>query len=562
MNQLLCLAPFVLAAAALAQTPALPKPAAVEGKVANSVTNEPLRKVDLTLSTTMGAVEQMEEALAMFGGGDDTPAPPSAPKTEKKTFQATTDSAGKFRFDHVDPGDYYLTATHASFLDERYKPGIHQGSEGKLHLADGDEMTGIELRMTPQGAVSGKVVDEDGDPIANVIVTAMSVSYASGHRKLAPADVAPCNDRGEFRLGKLPPGHYFVSANAMRVNPLEKVPPLPKDGTPETGYVSTYYPHVTDVSQAAKVEVGAGADLTGFTIQLQKAKVVRIKGQATTAEGAPMKGGEVMLMNPANIGGMQMGMLNSEGRFDLANVQPGTYMLMTMQLGGGKPNMTMQPIVVPDEGLADVKLGAQPEKAVQGRIVTAGDGKVDLQHFIVVLAGDEGVYPMPVLAHATETGIFTAKVAAASYGLTLPYTPPGTYLKSVLLNGRDLSGKPLDFSGGAGDLLVTLGTDGGTVDAAVSLGDKPLFDATVVLLPADPARRFPEATKEKSTDEAGRVTIKDVPPGDYLVFAWEKAEPGAWFDPDYEKSVEKQATKVTVGPKGKEKVEVKAIPRV
>lgn len=140
--------------------------------------------------------------------------------------------------------------------------------------------------------------------------------------------------------------------------------------------------------------------------------------------------------------------------------------------------------------------------------------------------------------------------------------PPGTYVKSVVLNGRDVLGKQLDFSSGTGELLVTLGTDGGKVDATVSLHDKPLFDATVVLLPADPARRFPDTTKETSTDETGHVTVKDVPPGDYLVFAWEKVESGEWFDPDYEKSIEKQAAKVSVGPKGSEKVEIKAIPRV
>ena len=99
------------------------------------------------------------------------------------------------------------------------------------------------------------------------------------------------------------------------------------------------------------------------------------------------------------------------------------------------------------------------------------------------------------------------------------------------------------------------------MDAAVTLSDKPLFDATVVLLSADSGRRFPETTKSESTDETGHVVLKDVPPGDYLVLAWEKIESGEWFDPDVLKAVEKQAARITVASKGTGKVELKAIPR-
>jgi hypothetical protein len=82
----------------------------------------------------------------------------------------------------------------------------------------------------------------------------------------------------------------------------------------------------------------------------------------------------------------------------------------------------------------------------------------------------------------------------------------------------------------------------------------------VVLVPADPNRRFPEAVRRSPSDEKGRLTLKDVPPGDYLAFAWEKVEEGAWYDPDFLKTVQSQAVKVRIGPKATEKVELKLIP--
>jgi uncharacterized Zn-binding protein involved in type VI secretion len=555
------LAPLALAATALAQQSAAPKPATIEGKVVNSMTNEPLRKVDLTLATDIEN-DYVETAMAMFGAGDDAPAPPP-PKVEKKSYTVTTDASGKFHFDRVDPGDYYLSGKHAGFMDEQYKPGSHQGFEGKLRLAAGDVLTGVVLRLTPQGAISGRVQDEDGDPVPNAIVTAMSYSYESGHRKLQPADTSTTNDRGEYRLGKLPPGHYYISASYMRMDPLGTLPPPPQDGSPETGYVCTYYPRTADVALAVKIDVSAAADLTGFTIQLQKSKVVRVKGQAVMADGTPMKGGQVMLMSSANAASMQMGMLNPQGHFELGNIQPGSYTIMTVQMSGSKPSITMQPLVVPNEGLPNVKLGNQTERAIQGRIVAAGDGKVEVKDLTVMLEGDETMSGMPVIGRTTESGAFTLKAAPAPYRLVLSLVPPGTYLKSVTLNGRETLGKLLDLSAGAGagDVEVTLGTDGGQVDATVSLSDKPLFDATVVLIPADPSRRFLETTKSESTDETGHAIVKDVPPGDYLVLAWEKVESGEWFDPDILKAVEKQAAHVTVGSKSTGKVELKAIPR-
>ncbi|MBZ5585933.1 MAG: hypothetical protein LAQ30_27835, partial [Acidobacteriia bacterium] len=168
---------------------------------------------------------------------------------------------------------------------------------------------------------------------------------------------------------------------------------------------------------------------------------------------------------------------------------------------------------------------------------------------------------IPVTAKVDESGAFTLKrLAAAPYDLALPSVPEGTYIKSVTFNGRDAMGKELECPpGGNATLRIVLGTDGGQVEASVSREDKAVSDATVVLLPAAPDQRHAEAVRKGSTDASGKATLKDVPPGDYLAFAWEKVEDDAWFDPDFLKGVESQGAKVKVGSKGKETVELKAI---
>jgi len=269
----------LLAAVALAQTPAEKKPAIVEGKVANSVTGEAIRKAELTLTTSLmpDGFDGMAANLgAMMGLDDDTPIPDMPkPKEPKKTFTGTSDASGKFRIENVDPGDYYFKVKHTGFVEQTYKPTSANAFEGMLHLTPGQELHDVEFRLVPQGALSGKVVDEDGDPVGDAMVTASKYSYASGHRTMLPADTGQTNDRGEFRLGKLPPGRYYLCAEVMAMNPMANAaPPPPKDGSPETGYVATYFPRTLDVQDAESIEVKPGADIPSFVIHLQKSRVV------------------------------------------------------------------------------------------------------------------------------------------------------------------------------------------------------------------------------------------------------------------------------------------------
>src|SRR4051794_10859481 len=79
------------------------KNAVLEGKVVNSKTGEPLRKVSLTLRPMGGP--------GTTGAGAMTPAAP---------YAATTDAEGKFKLDNVEPGRYMLSAERQGFVGQQY----------------------------------------------------------------------------------------------------------------------------------------------------------------------------------------------------------------------------------------------------------------------------------------------------------------------------------------------------------------------------------------------------------------------------------------------------------
>jgi len=546
----------LLAVAALAQVPADQKLSTIEGTVVNSVTKLPLRKVEVTLSN--GEITQeMAAMMQQFKPGGSTP---ELPKVATKTLSATTDAAGKFRFENVTPGTYWLTGKKAGFEDARYSGS---GGDDSLRISAGQESVQADLKLVPYGTLSGVLTDEDGEPFPSATVTALRYGFQTGRRRTMMTDVAQTNNKGEFSLSKIPPGHYFLCADVTRMEFGVKAPAPPADGSPETAYGSTYYPGTLDVTQAQKIDVAAGAEIPALNIQLRKAKVVRVSGKLTDANGDPIKTATIIMTGGGRFGSMSMSAVNDpQGKFELKNLQPGTYNLVVMQMQGPSPKMTMLSLVVPENGVRDVVLGVPPEATIQGHVKLDGDAKVELKDYPITLAGSEAMAVMPVTGKADQSGAFTLEhVVPASYDLSLPLSPPGTYVRSVMFNDREALGQVLDLSGvTAGTLQILLGTDGGKVDAKVSRDDKPAANATVVLVPADPNRRFPPTVRKGSSDETGHVTLKDVPPGDYLAFAWGQVEDGAWYDADFMKTTQAPSVKVQVGPKDNQQIELKLPP--
>jgi hypothetical protein len=92
----------------------------------------PLRKADLTLAN--GEVPEEMAAMMQQFAGDST----EMPKASTKTVTASTDAAGKPRFENVPPGTYRLAAEKAGFGDQRYTPkGAAAGARGSLRLSPG-----------------------------------------------------------------------------------------------------------------------------------------------------------------------------------------------------------------------------------------------------------------------------------------------------------------------------------------------------------------------------------------------------------------------------------------
>src|SRR5919198_3229268 len=137
------------------QTRPLTGTGTIRGRVIADNGNEPLRK-----------------ARVVVGG------PTSVPP-------AFTDDEGRFAFTKLPAGQYALTARKAGYAAATFG-SRHPGEPPmRIDLASGGTVDGIEVRMRRGAAISGRVVDEFGEPVENAAVIAQRIVRTAGRTRTA-----------------------------------------------------------------------------------------------------------------------------------------------------------------------------------------------------------------------------------------------------------------------------------------------------------------------------------------------------------------------------------------
>ncbi len=77
------------------------------------------------------------------------------------TYTADTDPEGRFKIDNIKPGQYTLWAEHSGFSRM-----AKQRRGRSLTLDPGQELKDLVLRLQPSAVITGKILDNDGDPVA------------------------------------------------------------------------------------------------------------------------------------------------------------------------------------------------------------------------------------------------------------------------------------------------------------------------------------------------------------------------------------------------------------
>jgi protocatechuate 3,4-dioxygenase beta subunit len=489
-------------------------------------------------------------------------------------YTASTDAEGRFHIDNVTPGRYRLYLERTGFLGVNDR-GLRSDTN-VFAIQTGQSVQDLLFRMLPMAVISGRITDEDGDPMPGVRM--MALKKMPGKLKREPASgTETTNDLGEYRLSGLFPGQYWILAMPPPdFRDYEKQTKSSQDETQanaqnDNRYLATYYPGTFDAVQASSVTIKAG-DEVPVNLTLVPSRTYRVRGIVTgvTADEKPT----VELVSKAG-DSYHANEIGTDGRFDVHGVGPGSYVLRA-SVGTGAQSLTArQDINVAAADVEGVRLTPLPSFTVSGRLHTEGAAG-ELPSYVVNLRGaeqpdDPGLFMSQDAFGANATvdraGNFEWKdVNPGNYVVQVEGgSGQGSFfLKSVTLGGRDIT-TGFTASGPATiDLAVSV--KGGAIEGTVVEKGKdvdrsyPVAGATVVAIPEEKYRKLPDHFRSGSTDQHGHYSIRGLAPGNYTLYAWQDLEDDVWKDADFLKPQEANGTSVKVAESSHQTIELKLSP--
>ena len=437
--------------------------------------------------------------------------------------QATADAEGRFEIRSLRPGRYDIEASAGEFKATH----VSSGRRGPaIELKPGEVME-HDIVLARALALSGRVLDAQGFPLANVGVT---VRYADRRDAFAGMARQGTDDQGNFRVFGLWPGRYTVCADA-RVPPMFSGPPrAPTRPRPrEDRFVETCYPSATGDQQPQVLELDA-ADLEGIVIDMQMRPTYRVSGVAMDSTGAspgPVSLGISRLERNGSSGNIRT-MPSSD--FVLSDIAPGRYQISAQVGGPGRPGDVRDlefGFVVLDVSQDVEGLVIQMKKPARVRGTLAFDGPVPPRFRPEVLRVRPSLlassHSAPVFAEAGPIAAdltFELENIFGPHVLTLEGLPPGMAVKRARYGGREITGTAVEFETDPRktvDILVT--TRVAEISGRVLDERGNPTNARIVAFPAARERWNPRNLVEVSAGKDGSFDLRNLAAGEYLLAA-------------------------------------------
>jgi len=530
------------------QQTAAQEPGQISGHILRADTGEPVPKAAVRLQ----AIQQGQ--------------------TDSQVMQ--TDANGAYSFVGLVPGKYMLVAERNGFVPKEYG-GEEPGRGGDvLNLDPGQNLDKVDMKLKPAAVISGTVIDQDGDPVQGIGVSAAHPRFQPGGREIMDEiQSQTTDDLGNFRLSALPPGAYYVEASGSSGGLV---------------YGRVFYLHASSIEEAQHVAAASGAETRDIRITVSQQHGYTILGTVLDSAQALAAGRYVLrLMQDPNasevnspqtalpIGGMPM-VQASDGSFKMRNVPPGDYILEVIALqpralpAGAGPNtlsfaqgyIGSAPVRISD---ADVRVTVEMAgpSHIRGTASMEDGAPLPAAGLNLSLRPEEAGFGVRGANAKVETsGTFDLEnVAAGHYHLVIAGPPSNPiYIKQAQCGGREYTAKPLAIDPGASfdDCRVTLANDVAQFTGQVLDGETPVPNLTVIAIPESrELRATPRYTMTGQTNGDGQFQISGVIPGDYDLFAIPHDEYQAYYALDFADHNQNSAQRVTIKPRETQTITLK-----
>ncbi len=480
--------------------------ATVRGNVTNTSTGAGLRKAYLTLT--------------QVGGGP--------------SYHAVTTDQGTFAIDSIAPGNYHLDAECSGFLDARHSP--------ELRLIANQNLTGIEVKLIPQAVLSGRVVDEDGDPWPYASIGIYHSVWQKGRKRVDGAEstgISEVNDRGEFRIAGLAPGRYYVRAEPDEGWEKQHHPDVTDQ--PAIRQQPTWYPSSSDIDSAAPITLSAGQQLNGLDIRLRRGvgSRLRILGKVSGLQNIPGPQGDPRMVgrrifarraSSVTVDEIYSGTITPDGSFKIAGVSSGTYDIWMTQGYAWSGRLGQATVQVDDRDVENVSIELHPPQTLHVNVSIEGDPAKPPRIPVNLEAVDSlGIEPYSI--PRDDGSIDFSDLGLGRYRVYVqePFRRRA-YLKSLRYGNAESHDGTFTLASYGVPLELVFSTQGAQLTGTISGQAKT---PRVVLIPTTS-----DAARTATFDQNGVFTIEAIPPGSYKLYAFENVPEDIWVAPEFLKEIE------------------------
>jgi hypothetical protein len=437
-----------------------------------------------------------------------------------KQISAKTDAQGRYALKELPPGQYRVAVS-----------GRGAPASKVVTLASGQEINSIDFRLQAIGTISGRVLDDNKEPVPGIGVWLVQRQYLLGELRSRLAGLAITNDRGEYRLTNITPGRAYLVLAEKRatLSPVSGVPADPKLRKPAVA--PTYYPDSASIEGAQALVLLSGESREGVDIRMARSSSYCVEGVLDAGGNVTFfisgqypssgAGGNVAAW-PAN------GKAGPDGKIRICDLSPGQYQLTAMQ--GFPQSVTLfgaTSVTITDEDVRNVRLVAQSGLQVSGRVAWGGtppDKAIESQIGVLFDPLNRPTVGDQAIVRSSVPGEFSVPLLQDEYAVVVLGLPRNLYLKDITYAGRSVLLEPLRPGSAVGnaELRVVLAPDGGSVSVNVRDKDnQPVPYTNVFVMPADARSEAVLASILVSgpADQNGRYESPALPPGKYFVLA-------------------------------------------
>jgi hypothetical protein len=502
-----------------------------------------------------------------------------APVTQRNDFNTViTGEGGRFLFPKLAPGKYSLSAQARGYLVQFFD----QHDQYSSSIAVGPDLNSGNLvfRLPPEGAISGAVTDEAGEPVRDAQVMLYFTGLSAGAASTRLQGQAMTDDEGVYHFRHLRPGHYLVAVSArpwyaqypmprMRGGFVGVVPgnqgPVsfasstgvlsgyrgnePPNSTLDVAYPITFYSGVTDAASATPITLGRGDKVTAdFSLQ----PVPALHLHLSTGSADPNQTTQVALERrvfdgpPIQVAAQTMSL--NQGEQEIVGVPPGHYTMTTRVFGSsGSESSPSREIDVDSSGEIEKSQGSVYVPVIAKLQFAAGasPGQATLQ-----LINKKSREISTERVDSDGAVDFKQGIVPGSYEVSL-FSNSGIYVKAIAATGASVSGRTVEVRPGATVKLAISAAHGqGAVTGTALREGKPFAGAMIVLSPADPAHNQVLFRRDQS-DSDGTFTLPNVVPGAYTLLAIENGWELEWMKPEVLRNYLGKGVAVQVQPNGK-----------